>query len=230
MMVVEKYGIGSAVSCEGSVVVIDVIRSFTLAAVAFSRGLKEVFLVSTPEEAFDLRRRLGAVILAGEVDGRKIPGFDFGNSPESISRRDFTGKRMILRSGSGTQGVVSAVRASEIFLGSLVVAAATVRHLRLRGSELVTLLAMGSVAGPDGEEDLACRDYMASLFTDSPIAVDRVVRAVKFSPSGLECLDPAIDYKSVGDLEWAASADIFNFAMPVSREDGLLVARRVVVE
>jgi 2-phosphosulfolactate phosphatase len=41
----------------GVVVVVDVLRAFTTAAYAFAGGAEEIFLVSTVEEAFSLRKR-----------------------------------------------------------------------------------------------------------------------------------------------------------------------------
>ena len=42
---------------DGVVVVIDVLRAFTTAAFAFDRGADEILLVSTVEEAFEVREQ-----------------------------------------------------------------------------------------------------------------------------------------------------------------------------
>ena len=57
------------------VVVVDVLRAFTTAAFAFDRGAEEIFLVSTVEEAFELKERRSDYLLIGEVDGSPVEGF-----------------------------------------------------------------------------------------------------------------------------------------------------------
>jgi 2-phosphosulfolactate phosphatase len=229
MNIVEKYGIESAPDCEGHVVVIDVLRAFTTAAFAFSSGVDEIFLVSSADEAFEIKKRNPGVILVGENRGRKIEGFDFGNSPEAMSKIDLSGKRIVLRSSSGTQGVVQAKGAEQILLGSLVVASSTVKFLNLATPNVVSLLAMGSPKGPDKEEDLACRTYMKHLLEKEPIDQQKIIDEVTNSPAGRMALDPEVHWKTAGDLECAVSIDKFRFAMPVFREGQFLIARKVGV-
>jgi 2-phosphosulfolactate phosphatase len=226
--IVESYGIESAPAARGHVVVIDVLRAFTCAAYAFDAGAESIVLVSTVDEALALKRTRPDVLLMGEVGGRIIPGFDFGNSPHDLSRAGdrLRGKTLVQRTGSGTQGVTSARSADAVWLGSLPVASATCRHLRTIGAETVTLLAMGSPSGSDGPEDVACRAYMADVLRGRHPDREMTIRAVRESKGGRWALDPSVDWISPGDLECATAIDRFAFAMPVTREDGLLVARR----
>jgi 2-phosphosulfolactate phosphatase len=229
-----KEGLTGAAVAFGPVVIIDVLRAFTTAAYAFDAGVAEIILVGTAEEAFAQKRARLGLLLVGEDGGRKIDGFDVGNSPEAIeamgARGELRGRVICLRSSSGTQGVVAAARAGggPILLGSLVVAAATVRWLEAR-AEPATIVAMGSVGkagGVDGPEDIACRDYMAALAAGSPVDRAAVRRIVEESPSGRECVDPTCDYKSPGDLVRAVAIDRFAFAMTVIKKGELLVACR----
>lgn len=218
-----------APSARGHVVVIDVMRAFTTAAYALAAGAERVVLVGTPEEAFALRDRSDhdrdrRIVLVGESHGRKIAGFDHGNSPAEIERADLRGRVVVLRSSSGTQGVVQATNATAIALGSLVVASATVRWLRRHAAE-ATFLAMGSPYGGDGAEDDACAEWMAAQLRGAPIADDVTLARVRASDAAREALDPAVDWTSPADLACACAIDRFDFAMPVTREDGLLVAR-----
>src|SRR5262249_59137705 len=70
-----------AQEAEGTAIIIDVFRAFTTAAVAFDRGAEQIVLVAEVEEALALRRRGVGHLCLGEVDGKRPPGFDFGNSP-----------------------------------------------------------------------------------------------------------------------------------------------------
>lgn len=227
-MLTKKYGIESANTCTGAVVVIDVLRAFTTAAYCFHGGVTEIFLVSKPEEAFTLLRKNPDFILIGENHGRKISGFHHGNSPEEISRADLQNRSVVLRSSSGTQGVVQATQATQIYLGSLVVAKSSIEYIKKNTSEPISLLAMGSVLGPDKDEDLICADYMESIYFNKPLDLQHVCNVVRNSPSGQQALDPSIDFKTPGDLECATQIDKFNFVMPVFREGNYLISRKKI--
>lgn len=227
MIVRELYGIDAAPNAEGHVVVIDVLRAFTTAAYAFAAGAEAIVLVKDPEEAFALKKKNQDLLLAGEIDGRPIPGFDYGNSPEVMSRQKLAGRRLVLRSSSGTQGVVAAKGADQVLLGSLVVARATALYLKLAGPKTATLLAMGSQQALDKEEDLACSDYMAALLADKTPDKAEFARRVRESPAGRNALDPKVDWISPEDVDRAVEVDRFDFAMPVANEYGLLIARKV---
>jgi 2-phosphosulfolactate phosphatase len=189
------------------------------------RGAREIWLVSTPEEALALRAADPGLVLAGEVGGRPIPGFDHGNSPERMAALDLDGRTLVLRSSSGVRGALAAAHTcTELWLASLVTASATARAVRAAGGE-VTLLAMGSPAGPDGPEDDACADLLEALLREQPCEHGRIVRMVSESPAAQQALDPAIDWITPGDLECALAIDRFGFAIRARVELGRVVAR-----
>ena len=70
----------------GAAIIIDVFRAFTTAAIAFDHGASHITLVAEVEEALELRSRGIGDILMGEVDGRRPDGFDYGNSPYEVSQ------------------------------------------------------------------------------------------------------------------------------------------------
>ncbi|MFN2521278.1 MAG: 2-phosphosulfolactate phosphatase, partial [Candidatus Limnocylindria bacterium] len=159
--------------------------------------------------------------LTGEVGGRPVDGFDVGNSPSAIRSLDLSGRRVIQRSSSGTQGVVAATQADEIVLGSFVTASATCRYLAAR-ADLVTIVAMGDEGLRPAEEDEACAAYLEGLLLRR--AVDRPP-ALLMRSGWEDRLWP--DWFPRSDAELACEVDRFDFALPVVREDGLLIARPV---
>ena len=66
-----------------TIIVVDVLRATTTITAALAAGCLEVIPVPTPEEAIALRERLDdeRVLLGGERNVLKIPGFNLGNSP-----------------------------------------------------------------------------------------------------------------------------------------------------
>src|SRR3979409_44440 len=81
-------------------------------------GAREMGRVADPEQALALKRDDPALFLTGEIGGRPIPGFDVGNSPSAIEHLDLAGRRVVQRTGAGTQGVNAATTARDIVLGS----------------------------------------------------------------------------------------------------------------
>jgi 2-phosphosulfolactate phosphatase len=73
-----------ATRATGTVVIIDVFRAFTTAAVALANGASKIVMVGTVEEALALRDAGSGHVCIGEVGGRAPDGFDFGNSPFEI--------------------------------------------------------------------------------------------------------------------------------------------------
>ena len=193
--------------------IVDVFRAFTTAAFCIGAGAREIVLVRDHEQALAMKRADPTLFLTGEIEGRPIPGFDIGNSPSAIERLDLGGRRVVQRTSSGTQGVVAASGAQAILLGSFVIAAATVRYLRERAT-LVTVVAMGQDATVDADEDLACARYLASALADERPSMP-VVKLFEAWP----------DWFPRRDAELALEVDRFAFALPVYREDGLLIAR-----
>jgi 2-phosphosulfolactate phosphatase len=214
--------IDGARSATGHAVIVDVFRAFTTAAFVAASGAREIVLVSDHEQALAMKRADPKLFLSGEIDGRPIPGFDVGNSPSAIERLDLTGRRVVQRTSSGTQGVVAASGAHAIVLGSFVIAAATVRYLRERANE-VTIVAMGQNAIEDADEDLLCARYLAAALTDKRPSMPLVTLLADRDGEGWPEWFPR------RDAELALEVDRFSFALPVRREGGLLIARPVIV-
>ncbi len=217
---------GGASRAEGAVVIIDVFRAFTTAAVAFSRGARKIALVAETQEALDLKSRGAADVAVGEVAGVMPDGFDFGNSPFELSQADVDGKTIVQRTSAGTLGVTMATKADSAYAGSLVVAKATARALRQDSPELVTLVAMGGDAVSRTDEDELCAMYIKNLAegrSPDPAAVRSLALAGDQAP---KYYDPDLPHFHPQDLDWALRIDAFDFAIAVKREDGLLVARR----
>ena len=193
--------------------IVDVFRAFTTAAFCIAAGAREIVLVNDHEQALAMKRADPRLFLCGEIDGRPIPGFDIGNSPSAIEHMDLKGRRVVQRTSSGTQGVVAATGARAIVLGSFVIAAATVRYLRERAEE-VTIVAMGQNAKEDADEDLLCARYLAAALRGEPLP-----------PTQVTLVEEWPDWFPRRDAELALQVDRFSFALPVSRENGLLIAR-----
>lgn len=213
-------------TAKGLVVVIDVLRAFSTAAYAFARGAREIILVSTVEEALLFKSTLSPSKAMGEVQGLRPEGFDFGNSPTYIDEADLSGLTMIHRTSAGTQGVVRS-QGAEVMLGaSFVVAAATARYIsKLAGSEITFVITGRSYNG--GDEDIACAEYLEELLRGNQPDVQPFLKRVLESRDAFPHLDPEQRAFPRSDLDYCTQIDRFDFAMPITREDGKLIMRPI---
>ena len=224
MNIVHATGIVGAQSARGVVVVIDVLRSFTVSAYALAGGARECLLVTTVDQARALAKEVGGAVVCAEEDALPVEGIAISNSPTQIGATDLKGRTLIQRSTAGTP-VLAAVRGAEaMFAGSLVVASATAQACLLRQPSTVTL-----VASADFPEDHACAKYLEALLGGLEVDPNEL-------ESWLEPLRQSERYRRVmagrwpgfpaTDIELSLHPDRFDFSMPASRRDGFLRVTR----
>jgi 2-phosphosulfolactate phosphatase len=222
-----------AADARGVVVVIDVLRAFSCSALMFHYGIRDLALVKTPQEALGFRERDPDYLVAGEVKGVKVEGFDLGNSPADIVSRGesfFRGRRVAARSSAGTQGVLAAAaHADLVMLGSYMTAAATVAYIRDRaqvdaltgGHETtVTIVAMGFEGVRPSVEDERCGDYLEHLLIGKPYDHLQAIWECMHDPDIAASLRGEHDYRPKEDIVIALQRDLFDFVMVGRLEDG----------
>jgi 2-phosphosulfolactate phosphatase len=208
----------------GMVLVIDVLRAFSTAAYTFSRGAKEIRLVSTVEEALALKEKIPNSKAMGEVNGIPPEGFDFGNSPTHILGQDLSGLTIIQRTSAGTQGAVRSIHADVMFATSFVVAKATMEAVLEMKPEEITFVVTG---GADNAEDLACAQFLEKQFTGQAIdAAEYIQRVVTSKDASFHLVGNHPQFPS-SDLDYCTHINAFDFAMPITRENGQPIMRAV---
>lgn len=232
MRIERRSTLAEAWGAEGIVVVIDVLRAFTSASLMFRYGASEVVLVATPEEAIEFRSQEPRYLVAGEIDGAMIDGFDLGNSPSEIivkGRKYFSQRSVVLRSSSGSQGAVAASStAQEIIVAGYTTASAVARYIKAKPSEkFVTLLAMGVSGREKAVEDEWCGNYIEHLLASS--TYDHVIAM-------WDCLqNPLIASSLLGrrqnlpkeDVMLSLQRDLFDFAMVGRRAGNCVIVKPV---
>jgi len=207
----------------GIVLVIDVLRAFSTAAYAFSRGAKEIRLVSEVEEALELKEKTANSKAMGEVGGLPPEGFDFGNSPTRILEEDLTGITLIQRTGAGTQGAVRSKNADVLLAVSFVVAKATMEYvLRLEPGEITFVI----TGGADNAEDLACAEFLQKQFLGQAVDTSNYIHRVISSRDAFQHMDDHPQFPR-SDLDYCTRINAFDFAMPITRKENLLILQAV---
>jgi len=218
-----RYTLEDCHKATGIVLIIDVLRAFSTAAYAFSRGAKEIRLVSAIQEALDLKSQIFNAKAMGEVGGLPPEGFDFGNSPTRILEQDLTGITLIQRTGTGTQGAVRAVNAEVMLATSFVVARKTMDYVLALKPDEINFIITG---GAGNDEDVACADYLEKQFKGQVVEAQSFIQRVKSARDALQHMEEHPQFP-FSDLDYCSRIDAFDFAMPISRENGQLVMRAV---
>jgi len=217
--------VAGAERARGVVVVVDVFRAFTTAAVAFGRGVERIVMVAEIDEALALREVGVGDLCVGEVDGKRPDGFDFGNSPHELAQADLTGKTLIQSTRAGTVGVTAVAGATAIYGGSLVVARATAQAILRDKPELVTIVAMGWAGRVRTDEDELCALYLRNLLEGRDPDPEAVTRLIEAGGEVGKFYDPSQPHFHPEDVEWSLKANHFDFSIAIEQEGDYLVAR-----
>jgi 2-phosphosulfolactate phosphatase len=186
------------------VVVIDVIRAFTTAAVAFERGATEIACAPSLDVARDLRRRHPDRPLVGEAGGLRPADFDFGNSPAELSAARLGGRSLIQATSNGTLGLARCPDPAALLAASARNAGATASWIAGHHAGAPwTILCTGRTA-----EDWACARHLAGLLDGSaPARADLVAGIMAGAAQQGRVEDLA------ADLPYCCDVDRFEFAM-----------------
>ncbi len=133
-------------------IMVDVLRASTTITYALDK-FNTIIPCFTPEEAFDLKNETDALI-AGERGGKKINGFDLGNSPVEICSFKSKKEQLILTTSNGTR--ILKDMDSTVLIGCLANGESVAkRSLELGNTEIDVVM-----AGVKGE--FAIEDYLAA--------------------------------------------------------------------
>lgn len=147
---------------EHAIVVVDVLRFTTTATTAISIG-RTVYPAKTADEAFEFAERFANPLLVGELGGNVPYGFHFTNSPVQMQSLDaipcgsFSSddRPIVLISSSGSQLLLNAVGAKDIYIGCLRNVTALANHLAGR-YEKVAILGAGTRGVFRREDQIGC--------------------------------------------------------------------------
>ena len=142
-------------------VVIDVFRFTTTILTALEAGIERFLPVAEVDEALGLKQANPQLMLAGERQALKIPGFDFANSPLEHYGRCYPGGELAFTTTNGTKAVQSARGAAQVILACLRSAEAVAAYLAREGRDVVFLPA--GVYGRFSLEDTWCAGFIAKL-------------------------------------------------------------------
>lgn len=219
-----------AKDAQGVVVVIDVFRAFSVACYAFSQGALKIFPIGTVKEAFALKDKIQGSVLVGERGGKKLEGFDYGNSPTEIERADLSGKSIVQTTHAGTKGLVNVKDATVILTGAFVNAKATVRYIKSVSPSTVSLVRMGLEGRERSDEDDLCAKYFESLLDNQPFEIASVKATLRTSRYSQRFFDPQKPWSPESDFDLCLDIDRFDFALKAEQNiEGHLCLNQVFI-
>ncbi len=213
-------GADGARRARGVVVVIDVLRSFSVSAYALAGGARECLLVPTTAEARALHEKIPGSLICAEEEALPIAGIPISNSPTQITAADLKDRVLIQRSSAGTTVMSAVESADELYAASLVVARATARACLSKHPQVVTLL-----ASADHPEDHACSLFIEGLLLGEERDVVSLLQPLRESARYARVMSGTWPGFPPTDLELSLVPDRFDFAMPATRHDNYLRLR-----
>ena len=174
-----KRFIKGAKEAEGLVVIIDVFRAFSLELYLMQNNVSMIIPVDKTSKAFKYKKENKNVLLVGEENGRKVEGFDYGNSPSEIEKIDFSGKMVVHRTSAGTQGIYNAKNADDVIVASLINAKAVCNYIKRQNPKTVTLVCMGNNGKTKAMEDELCALYIKKMLLNEEMDIQKEILDLK---------------------------------------------------
>lgn len=169
-----------------TVFVIDILRATTVMCAALAHGAKALIPVASTEEALRLAQTIGSndVLLAGEKNCVRIPGFHLGNSPLEMREPAVRGKTLIVTTTNGTKALLASQGAAAVYpvaAANLSLAAERAREGMERDDDLLVVCAGRNGAFALDDAGLASLDLVRRYG-------DRWERPLTYSRGGRELI------------------------------------------
>lgn len=111
-----------------TVVVVDILRATSCMTTAFAHDVHSITPFADLPECLALKS--DGFLTAGERDGKKVEGFDLGNSPFEYMNPLLKGRKIAFTTTNGTQAIARSKGARAIVIASFLNLSAVVNYLR----------------------------------------------------------------------------------------------------
>lgn len=111
-----------------TVVIVDILRATSCMTTAFAHGIESITPFALLPDC--LACKAEGYLAAGERDGKKVEGFDLGNSPFEYMNPLLKGKKVAFTTTNGTQAIAKSMGAGDIVIGSFLNLSAVAAYLR----------------------------------------------------------------------------------------------------
>jgi 2-phosphosulfolactate phosphatase len=165
-----------------TVVVVDILRASSCMVTAFAHGVDSITPFSKLEECKAMKTK--GYVTSGERDGKKVAGFDKGNSPFEYMGDDVRGKKIAFTTTNGTLAIEKALGAKKIVIGSFLNLSSVAKYL-LFGQSSILIICAGWKGKVNLEDTLFAGAIMEKLKNhveadcDAPLAAQHLYNVAK---------------------------------------------------
>jgi 2-phosphosulfolactate phosphatase len=165
-----------------TVVVVDILRATSCMVTALANGAERIMPFADLEECRKMKMR--GFVTSGEREGKKVDGFDKGNSPFEYMGEEVRGLKIAFTTTNGTQAIEKSKDAKQVIIGSFLNLTAVVRNLLL-GENSVLIVCAGWKGRVNLEDTLFAgavveklKDYLGPD-CDAPLAARHLYNMAK---------------------------------------------------
>jgi 2-phosphosulfolactate phosphatase len=165
-----------------AVVVVDILRATSCMTTAFAHGVECIAPFANLQDCLAMKAK--GFFTAGERDGKKVDGFDLGNSPFEYMDPNLRKQKIAFTTTNGTQAIVKSLGARQIIIGSFLSLSAVIEHLR-KSNEDILIVCAGWKGKVNLEDTLfagAIVDQLKKevvLACDAPLAAQHLYNVAK---------------------------------------------------
>ncbi len=110
-----------------TIVVVDILRATSCMTTAFAHGIQSIMPFESLEDCRSMKKH--GYFTSGERDGKKVDGFDLGNSPFEYMNEKLKGHKIAFTTTNGTHAIARSIGAREIVIGSFLNLSSLSEHL-----------------------------------------------------------------------------------------------------
>lgn len=98
------------------VVVVDILRATSCMVAGLGSGVKSIKPFAKLDDCFKMREK--GYLIAGERNGKKVEGFDLGNSPFGYMCKEAKGRKVATTTTNGTVAIEKSLSADKVIIGA----------------------------------------------------------------------------------------------------------------
>lgn len=216
---------------DSTVVVVDILRATSCMTTAFAHGVQSIRTFAHLQECLSLKQE--GYMTAGERDGKKVDGFDLGNSPFEYMDPALRGRKIAFTTTNGTQAIAKASAAKDIIIGSFLNLSAVVKYLRETPNN-VLIVCSGWKGKVNLEDTVFAGALVEKLKTDFDFACDAPMLAQRlYEQARKDMLDFLKDSSHIKrlkrlnikkDISFCLTEDQYH-VVPIIRDGSILVLK-----
>jgi 2-phosphosulfolactate phosphatase len=214
-----------------TVVVVDILRATSCMTTAFAHGIKSITPFAELQDCLALKSK--GYYTAGERDGKKVDGFDLGNSPFEYMNPLLKGQNIAFTTTNGSRAIVKSAGASDIIVGCFLNLSAVVSYLREVPNNIL-IVCSGWKGKVNLEDTLYAGGLVEHLKNDFGHACDAPIIAQRLYAEGRDNLSDFLKDSSHirrlrklnihKDIDFCLRQDEYK-VVPMVRDNVLTIAR-----